>query len=339
MTELKLSGLVKSAPDGTLVARNRLYQSVFDQAWVKEELAKGERFRRPALLASVAVAAASLLALLAQTLYFGPAEKDAPYYCNRQRAQRASAAQRLVDPRTRQEEVPALVGQLGKLSERLQLGKLSKWLRPDHAESEAGQGAGLLLDALVNPLDLRNPDLARATARRWDAFASGFGVMVQLLDEPSFLRSLDRLLDALGNQQTADADRRVAEELSKRGPDDNALTGLIYAGRATAVNAAMDRLVAGAPEASRREIMARLTKAIEETPGTSADRLGRLGNALAKLAAALDSAQAVPFVSRGAASLVQAMGKGSLASDDANLRDALRSLVTRLEAATGIEPV
>ena len=40
MTQLKLSGLVKPAEDGTLITRNLLYRRVFDQNWVREELAK-----------------------------------------------------------------------------------------------------------------------------------------------------------------------------------------------------------------------------------------------------------------------------------------------------------
>ena len=60
MTQLKLSGLVKPADDGTLVARNLLYRRVFDQAWVKNEM-PANGWKRAAIAASTALITAAAI--------------------------------------------------------------------------------------------------------------------------------------------------------------------------------------------------------------------------------------------------------------------------------------
>ncbi|HET9590964.1 MAG TPA: AAA-like domain-containing protein [Anaerolineales bacterium] len=59
--ELKLTGLVRPSLQGTLEVRNRIYQTVFDQAWVRRNLPQ-PRTRQVALLTSLLAIAAFILA-------------------------------------------------------------------------------------------------------------------------------------------------------------------------------------------------------------------------------------------------------------------------------------
>jgi hypothetical protein len=59
--ELKLTGLVRPSPQGTLVVRNRIYRTVFDPAWVERTLPQS-RTRQVALLTSILAIAAFIIA-------------------------------------------------------------------------------------------------------------------------------------------------------------------------------------------------------------------------------------------------------------------------------------
>ena len=59
--ELKLTGLVRPAPQGKLEVRNRIYRTVFDRAWVQRNLPQS-RTRQVALLTSILAIAAFIIA-------------------------------------------------------------------------------------------------------------------------------------------------------------------------------------------------------------------------------------------------------------------------------------
>lgn len=59
--ELKLTGLVRPSPKGTLDVRNRIYRTVFDPAWVQRNLPQS-RTRQVALLTSLLAIAAFIIA-------------------------------------------------------------------------------------------------------------------------------------------------------------------------------------------------------------------------------------------------------------------------------------
>lgn len=58
-SRLKLTGLVKTMPDGFLVVRNRIYERVFDQQWIKENLPVS-----PTQRIAIAMGTVALLALI-----------------------------------------------------------------------------------------------------------------------------------------------------------------------------------------------------------------------------------------------------------------------------------
>lgn len=59
--ELKLTGLVRPSPQGQLEVRNRIYQTVFDRAWVQKNL-PASRTRQVALLSSLLAVIAFIIA-------------------------------------------------------------------------------------------------------------------------------------------------------------------------------------------------------------------------------------------------------------------------------------